>query len=413
MPYGIQTNLTSLPPWYEALYRNLGEKAAAQAKAPYAAYKSPRIAPFSPDMTRSFDMTRGSMGAYLPYLQGATRSTQGAMEEFDNKTPYQRYFASVFPEIAKQYKEWNWKNPEDRARISDAQVMKNLFPTTPAGQIPDKRTATNVFNDLSARGRPEAKLFNPSPFDEASNVDKYMNPYVQNVLDRISNESGQFLNEKILPSLESHFVSSGAPRSGQHLRMVGQAGRDVQKDMEDRQRSYLSQAYDQAGKNFSSDQNRRLQSGENMARLGQYAQAGNIADVAALQEQGRLQQQQKQGELDVPYQDFLRQQNYPWGQLEQQSAIMHGIPAPTQTTGVVQTPGQPQVNTLGGLGSLAGSLYGARMFAGKKRGGHITGVSLPKAAKPPKVRKPPAPSFGLSTLRFKPKSSKNLIRGRR
>ena len=167
-----------------------------------------------------------------------------------------------------------------------------------------------------------------------------------------------------------------------------------------RRQGELQRSHHQAGLLFSDDQARRLQGGQQHAQLGRFHQAANLADVANLQEQGRTQQQHQQSARDIAYQDFLRQQDVRRDRLAAQGAIMHGIQVPAQQTTLYANPAQPQVNTMGQLGSLAGTLYGARMFAGHKRGGHIQ-------------RRPPRkPAFGLSGLRLRTQSAPSTAGGR-
>jgi hypothetical protein len=97
-----------------------------------------------------------------------------------------------------------------------------------------------------------------------------------------------------------------------------------------------------------------------LAGFGEQQRAAQIQNAQMLEAIGRARQGEAQAGLDIAYQDFLRQQNYPREQLGFYSDVLRGLPvapAGTQTqTGSVYT--NPLQQTLGaGLTGL--SLYRA------------------------------------------------------
>ena len=77
----------------------------------------------------------------------------------------------------------------------------------------------------------------------------------------------------------------------------------------------------------------RGQAAQQLAGFGQQERAADIQGAQMLEGIGRAQQQEQQAGLDIGYQDFLRQQNYPREQLGFYSDIMRGLPvAPTSST---------------------------------------------------------------------------------
>jgi hypothetical protein len=99
---------------------------------------------------------------------------------------------------------------------------------------------------------------------------------------------------------------------------------------------------------------------DQLAGFGQQERAAQIQNAQMLEAIGRAQQGEAQAGLDIGYQDFLRQQNYPKEQLAFYSDVLRGLPvapAGTQTqTGSVYT--NPLQQALGaGLSGL--SLYKA------------------------------------------------------
>lgn len=102
-----------------------------------------------------------------------------------------------------------------------------------------------------------------------------------------------------------------------------------------------------------------LQAGNQMAQLGQLGQTMGLRDAAALEATGTTQQNLDQRNLDLAYQDFLQQRDYPTTQLNMMNSMLRGMPYTTTTTRSETAPGtsfQPS-----GLSQIAGalSLYSA------------------------------------------------------
>lgn len=199
----------------------------------------------------------------------------------------------------------------------------------------------------------------------------YMNPYTRLVADQATESGLKHFKDNMLPAIESQFVSKGQMGSGRHHALANQMGLDLQKQMAHQQNEILYRGYDQAGQNFARDQERMLHTGSGFSQLGRMHHAGHLTDVATLGQQGLQQQALNQQGKDMAYNDYLRKLNYPREQLNQHGALVHGFPAPQNTASYTQSPQPPQLNTLGQLGSLAGTLYGAKLAGGFKSGGLI------------------------------------------
>jgi hypothetical protein len=98
-----------------------------------------------------------------------------------------------------------------------------------------------------------------------------------------------------------------------------------------------------------------LQSASTLGQLGQ-TQYGQQMGINQLQSQyGQQQQQQAQRPLDMAYQDFANQQNYPYKQLGFMSDMIRGLPLGQQSTGQVY---QGSGNFMGQLAGLGMGAYG-------------------------------------------------------
>jgi hypothetical protein len=104
-----------------------------------------------------------------------------------------------------------------------------------------------------------------------------------------------------------------------------------------------------------------LQAAGQLGQLGQteYGQKMGINQLQSAY--GQQQQQQAQRPLDMAYQDFINQQNYPYKQLGFMSDMIRGLPLGQQSTSSVY---QGSGNTMGQLAGLGMGAYGmSKMMA--------------------------------------------------
>jgi hypothetical protein len=188
-----------------------------------------------------------------------------------------------------------------------------------------------------------------------------MNPYEKDVIRHISDEGYRQLRENILPELEGRFIKKGQSGSKRHAQLSLKAANDISREVLNRQTNARMQGYDNASKLFNADKARLLESANQLGNLSALSQAGHLADVASLTDQGRYLQQQEQARLDLLYQDFLRERAAPYEAIGQATAALSGVPYNSSQTSYYQTPGTPQLNVLGQIGQLAGNIYGSRM----------------------------------------------------
>lgn len=125
------------------------------------------------------------------------------------------------------------------------------------------------------------------------------------------------------------------------------------------------------------EQSRQFGAQQGLAGLAQAGQMGQtLTNIGSAQQQAQQalfnQQQQtaaqdqalQQQKLDLAYQDFLRQQNYPLEMLQQYSSLLRGVPIQPSTTTSVSAPSPSLASQLvsGGLG--AASIYNMANRAG-------------------------------------------------
>lgn len=264
--------------------------------------------------------------------------------------------------------------------------------------VPGLNAATQATQNAMAQ--PGAVATSQPYFDQAGqtsvqNIGQYMNPYTDQVVNRIADLGARNLRENIMPGIESKYISAGqlgfTPSGGQTtpsgmMTDTARAVRDVSNDVLGQQSAALQSGYNSATGLAGTDLARQAQIG-NMAGqmrisdLGQQFagadQLGNMAGLAqkygleggaAMQGVGQQQQTLNQQNMDVAYGDFLRQQGYPQEQINAMLGTLKGVqgavPSATQQQGIVPSGQQAQyapstASTIaGGLLGLAGILKG-------------------------------------------------------
>ena len=107
-----------------------------------------------------------------------------------------------------------------------------------------------------------------------------------------------------------------------------------------------------------------------LGQLGQTEFGQEQAINAERQKVGAIQQGQAQQGLDLDYQDFIKQRNYPYQQLAFQSDMLRGLPL-SQSSQSMYTAAPSMASQLGGLGTTALGIYG--MSGGFKANGGMVG----------------------------------------
>lgn len=405
------TSQTVLPDWYTNYAMQLLSNQQAQMATPYTAYQGPRVAEFSPLQQKGFQAVEQAVDAYKPQLTSATSATQDLMGK-NALGLAQPYFGQ-------------------------AAGMSGLGAATPSLQ----QGAGFAVKSADALGMQAAQPYMAQAGQTSvSGIGQYMNPYTQQVVNRIGELAGRNLSENIMPAIESKYITAGqlgyGPRTGfatpagmmtdtarairgvqeaalaeqakalqagyteaaglsaedlrrqatlaqtagqlgtQQQGALAQAGQqlaDIGKTygaLTGQQQQLLADIGAQTGAIGGADITRQLSAAQQLAGLGEMAQTLGLRGAGALQEAGRLQQQQAQNNLDVAYQDFMRQQGYNQEQINNALATFKGlgsaVPTATQEYGVVPS-GVPAeykpstASTIGGvLTGIGGVLSGLK-----------------------------------------------------
>ena len=197
-------------------------------------------------------------------------------------------------------------------------------------------------------------------------LDKYINPYTERVIDIAAGKVGeQFDRDRI--NLQSQATAAGALGGARHGVLEGEMRERRNETIGDLYLKGLQGAYDNAQGAFNQDRSAAFTGAGALGNIAQQQTGLGTQDLSNLLGTGELARSLPQGSLDLAYQDFLNQQNYPWQQLNSAMGILSGTPyesKSTQTTSASNTGGSTAGQALGTVASLAGI---AGMFMSDRR----------------------------------------------
>jgi len=178
-----------------------------------------------------------------------------------------------------------------------------------------------------------------------STIQDYMNPYQKNVIETMGSEAQRQLQEKILPAIGDQFTRAGQFGSSRQQEIAQRGVRDIASDLEANIGKQLAAGYTTAGQQAQADLQRMASIGQAagqltgteeankaalagvQAALGQKEQALGLTGAAAQEAVGAQQQALNQRNLDLAYQDFQAQRDYPQQQIGFLSNIVRGLPS--------------------------------------------------------------------------------------
>ena len=189
-------------------------------------------------------------------------------------------------------------------------------------------------------------------------IEQYQNPFTQsvtrNVLDEMRRQSdiaGQRLSDAA--------VRSGAFGGGRFGVQRAEQERNLQQQQARTATQLAQQNYDQALRAAQAQKAQQLSGAGAFGTIaGQGMQLGQQG-IQGLRQAGAQGQQQLQRGMDIAYQDFLRQQQFPFTQAATLGNLLSGVPAAQMMTAYSQQPGPSMAQQLAGLGMAGAGIYGA------------------------------------------------------
>lgn len=389
------TTQTALPDWYTNYAMQIIANQQAQAATPYPTYQGPRVADFSADQQKAFELARQvARPEGLQKVEGALsniagRSSVAAADPFLNRAGAMSGVDAATPGL-----------------------------TSGAGYLAQSTNPTGI--DMAS---PYLQAASARSVDD---ITSYMDPYQDAVVDRFGDLAARQVREKLLPELTDRFISAGqfeggagggeaSSRFGMEL---GRGVRDIQADTAAQQAALMSEGWKGAlatsgadltrqgalaqtagnlgqqqqqilqsagtgmadigktygaltadqqrilaglgatrGQLYGQDTQAQLEAARQAAAVAQQRQDMGIKGAGALAGVGQQQQQLEQANLDVGYADFLRQQGYNQTQIDAMTKTLQGV-QPAVPKGTLQEGYGPVANqgsNPSGLQTLVGA----------------------------------------------------------
>ena len=190
---------------------------------------------------------------------------------------------------------------------------------------------------------------------------QFMNPYTQNVVNRIGELGTRTLKEQVLPGIEGEMIRAGQFGGTRQAELMGRAIRDATEGISAQQSQALERGFAQSLGAAQQEQTRQ-------GALASQAQQLGLTGLGALQQAGGMQQAQTQRNLDLAASDFERQFAYPQEQVKGMIGALQGVgPAvPKAATKVgMEVPGAMSPSLLASLGSTFATIKGfEKLFGG-------------------------------------------------
>ncbi|MCL4418192.1 MAG: hypothetical protein M1365_16150, partial [Actinobacteria bacterium] len=303
-----------------------------------------------------------------------------AAQELSPEKPYPYY---TKPRIAQ---------PSKEETIAYDLLSKNLlkpeyeesFKTT-LKNLQDLQEKSPSKNLSTADERAEEKTTN-------ENIENYVNPKTNSVLDLIQKRAMRNFNENIMPKVSAPFIARGSFNTGARAEAQARARRDLMEGLMDSETQYLASAYDKARDTASADKRTYLnyklakaelesdeilkkgKVAEDTSKLMDTYHKNKLLDMEALRTVGQSRRDVEQRKLDLEHQEFENEKNYPIRQLDILSKMTHQLPVESIIGKSSSTANAPtrneQVSPWAQGANIAGSILAANMM-NKAEGGMI------------------------------------------
>ena len=227
--------------------------------------------------------------------------------------------------------------------ITQGTQMSGMSAANPYLQQAQTTTATALADRALSAANP---YFDRASQTATANIDQYMNPYQQNVLDVIAKQGARNLTENLLPGVQDSFIKAGQFGSRGMGEFGSRALRDTQEAILDKQSGVAAQGYGEALRAAQADLARQ-------AQLGQAVGSISGADLSRVLQGGSQYGNlgQTAGQLTGQDASRMMQAGQTMGQLTGQDAARLAQVGQT-LSGMTRD----QASTLGNLGQTMGQL---------------------------------------------------------
>lgn len=294
--YGVTTE--NLPAWYSDYTQGLIAKANAIAAEPYQTYGLQRLAPLDQYQTKAYGQTDVLESDISPLYETARTLIEGGGKA--GAAAAAQPYISEGERLAKKFSGADTSALAEPYLTSAEQLAQRAAGTT-AGLAEPYLTGAEEMTRAGAVGTAAlaqpflgqaGQLVGQAAAPITGQIADYMDPYRQQVVERIGELGQRQLTENILPALQAQGISSGQFGGTRSAEAIGRALRDTQESTLAAQTQALSQGYGQAAQLAGADAQRALQAAQAQAALGTTTAGLSSADLqrqmAAGQQLGAL-----------------------------------------------------------------------------------------------------------------------------
>ena len=210
-------------------------------------------------------------------------------------------------------------------------------------------TAANIARAQQGQGF-QGTQFGPAGEIDAAMAQKYMDPFMQNVVD-VQKQQAILEDARQRSGRDAAAVQAGAFGGSRQAVQEGLAQEALARNLANIQATGSQQAFGQAQNQFERDRAARIgveqaqaaermaaekiglgaaelggQQAAQLAELGKAARAGDVEAAQLLEGIGKANMARKQAGLDTAYEDFVRQRDYPREQIQFMSSVLRGVP---------------------------------------------------------------------------------------
>lgn len=204
-----------------------------------------------------------------------------------------------------------------------------------------------------------AAEFGPQQFQQ--NVQGFMNPYQQNVVDATMARLAQARAERDAAT-KAQLAASKAFGNDRRGVYEAQLAGEMDRNTADTLANLYSQGYTQAANLASAVPGQQLAGASALAGYGNQALAQQQAYAGMLSGAGQQQRAMAQQNLDTAYQNFLEQRGYPVEQLRILQSGLAGLPNVQSSTQTSTTPGSGFLGTASNVAGVLGGLKNLGIF---------------------------------------------------
>jgi len=206
---------------------------------------------------------------------------------------------------------------------------------------------------------------------------KYMSPYQQAVTDVRTTEA-QRQGDIAAAQLATEANAAGAYGGSRHAILEAEQQRNLARQLDQIQAVGSEQAYTAGQTALTADRAAALGASQQLGNLTPASQAASLTGLGALQTLGETQRAMEQQPIDIDYEEFVRQRQYPRKATQEYSSVIQGFPMQPSTYTTAQQYQQPP--NLGQQLLQAGALY-AGIAGGLGKIGGAGGGLVPSFAK--------------------------------